>query len=247
MRAEDAEGAAALAAAVIASACREAVAARGIAAIALSGGETPWRMLEKFRTLRLPWSSIFVAQIDERIAPRGDTTRNLTRMERILVGEGPLPAANLLAMPVDEPDPEAACAGYVQRLEAMAGRPPVLDLVQLGLGTDGHTASLVPGDPVIEVVDRDVAVTGLYQGQRRMTLTVPALARARARLWLVTGAAKSARLGDLLDGRGETPALLLPRDGTDVVADAAALGTPQGQGRGASISGRRPPRGPCRG
>lgn len=225
MRADDAESAAALAAAVIAAACREAIAERGLAAIALSGGETPWRMLEKLRTLTLPWSSVLVAQVDERIAPHDDASRNLTRMERILVAEGPLPPANLLAMPVEDPDTEAACAGYQQRLESLVGRPPVLDLVQLGLGTDGHTASLVPGDPVLEIRDRDIAVTGLYHGQRRMTLTLPALARARTRLWLVTGAAKSARLGELLDGNGDIPALRLPRERTDVVADAAALGT----------------------
>ncbi len=225
MRAEDAESAAALAAAVIACACRDAVAGRGIASIALSGGETPWRMLEKFRTLELPWSSLFVAQVDERIAPRGDPSRNLTRMERILVAEGPLPPENLLPMPVEDSDPESASDGYQKRLESMTGCPAVLDLVQLGLGTDGHTASLVPGDPVLEVVGHDVAVTGPYHGQRRMTLTLPALARARTRLWLVTGAAKTARLDELLDGNGDTPALRLPRDSTDVVADAAALGT----------------------
>jgi len=225
MRAEDAESAAALGAAMIASACRDAVAGRGTAVIALSGGETPWRMLGRFRTIALPWSSIFVAQVDERIAPRGDTSRNLTRMERILVTEGPLAPANLLAMPVEDLDAESACDAYQQRLESLTGRPLVLDLVQLGLGTDGHTASLVPGDPVLEVVGHDVTVTGPYHGQRRMTLTLPALARARTRLWLVTGAAKSARLGELLDGNGDAPALRLPRNGTDVVADAAALGT----------------------
>jgi len=225
MRADDAESAAALAAAVIGAACREAVVERGMAAIALSGGETPWRMLGKFRTLALPWSSIFVAQVDERIAAHGDTSRNLTRMERILVVEGPLPPANLLAMPVENGDREAACTGYQQVLEALTGRPLVLDLVQLGLGTDGHTASLVPDDAVLDIVDRDVAVTGPYHGQCRMTLTLPALARARVRLWLVTGAAKASRLDELLDGNGDTPALRLPRDSTDVVADAAALRT----------------------
>jgi 6-phosphogluconolactonase len=225
MRADDAESAAALAAAVIASVCRDACDVRGKAAVALSGGETPWRMLEKLRTLRLPWRQVFVAQVDERVAPRGDASRNLTRLEAILVTEGPLPLANLLAMPVLDADPDIACADYQQQLESLAGRPPVLDLVQLGLGTDGHTASLTPGDPVLEIDNRDVAMTGEYRGQRRMTLTLPALTRARNRLWLVTGATKAERLDELLDGRGNTPALRLPRERTDVVADLAALGS----------------------
>jgi len=225
MRAGDAESAAALAAAVVAAACREAVAERRIALVALSGGETPWLMLEKFRTLAIPWPSVFVAQVDERVAPRCDAGRNLTRLEHILVVEGPLPAANLLAMPVEGSDPESGCAAYQQRLEALAGRPLVLDLVQLGLGIDGHTASLVPGDPVLEVGDRDVAMSGEYHGRRRMTLTLPALSRARSRLWLVTGASKAVALGELLERRGNTPALRVPCDRTDVVADVAALGS----------------------
>jgi len=223
MRAADAEAAADLAAAVIAAACREAAAARGRAVVAVSGGETPWRMLAKLRTLLVPWRLVHFAQVDERVAPRGDASRNLTRLERILVAEGPLPPANLHAMPVEGSDPAAACADYQRHLESLAGRPLVLDLVQLGLGTDGHTASLVPGDPVLEVDDRDVAMSGEYHGQRRMTLTLPALARARSRLWLVTGAAKALRLGELMDRRGDTPALRVPREHTDVVADAPAL------------------------
>lgn len=225
MRAADAESAADLAAAVIASACRDAVAARGQAVLAVSGGETPWRMLEKLRTLQLPWPLVHVAQVDERVAAHGDASRNLTRLERILVTDGPLPAANLHAMPVEDPDPAVACAAYQRRLEELAGRPLLLDLVQLGLGTDGHTASLVPGDPVLGIDDRDVAMSGEYHGQRRMTLTLPALARARSRLWLVTGAGKARRLGELLDGHGDAPALRVPRNRTDVVADTAALAT----------------------
>jgi 6-phosphogluconolactonase len=226
MRAADAEAAASLAAAVIAAACREAAAARGQALVAVSGGETPWLMLEKLRTLRVPWPLVHVAQVDERIAPRGDASRNLTRLERILVAEGPLPPGNLQAMPVEDSDPVAASADYQRRLESLTGRPLVLDLVQLGLGTDGHTASLVPGDAVLGVEERDVAMSGEYHGQRRMTLTMPALARARARLWLVTGASKAMRLRELLDGHGDAPALRVRRSRTDVVADAAALALP---------------------
>jgi 6-phosphogluconolactonase len=225
IRAADASAAAALAADEVANACRAAITARGTAVIAVSGGETPWRMLERFRTLDLPWDRIHVAQVDERMAPRGDLRRNLTRLQRILVDEGPLPRGQLLAMPVDAGNPGVAAPEYQRRLEEVAGRPLTLDLVQLGLGADGHTASLVPGDPVLDVIDRDVATSLPYQGQTRMTLTYPALDRARRRLWLVTGAAKAASLAELLTGDppSHAPASRVSRAETVVVADELAL------------------------
>jgi 6-phosphogluconolactonase len=221
--APDAGAAAGAAAEEIAAACREAIDARGIALIAVSGGETPWRMLERLRGLALPWGKVWVAQADERIAPRGDPRRNLARIEQILVHEGPLPRAQMLAMPVEADDLEAAARRYQRRLEQTGSTPLQIDLVQLGLGSDGHTASLVPGDPVLEVADRDVATSSEYQGLRRMTLTFPAIDRARRRLWLVTGAGKSARLRDLLDGSGDAPAARIARNDTVVVADDDAL------------------------
>lgn len=225
IRAATPADAAALAAEEIASACRRVVAARGTAVIAVSGGATPWRMLERFRAFDLPWKHIHVAQVDERVAPRGDPRRNLTRLEQLLVAEGPLSPAHLLAMPVEAHDLEAAAAAYQRQLQALAGQPLALDLVQLGLGTDGHTASLVPGDPVLAVSDRDVALSGEYQGLRRMTLTYPALARARERLWLVTGADKAERLADWLAGdrSSDAPASRVPRADSTLVADLAAL------------------------
>jgi 6-phosphogluconolactonase len=219
----DPERAASVAADEVAAACRRAVTERGRAVIALSGGETPWKMIRALCSISLPWERIHVAQVDERLVPRGDPRRNLARLEEILVQQGPLPPANLLAMPVESEDPEHAARAYQQTLERRAGTPACLDLVQLGLGTDGHTASLVPGDPVLAVRDRDVAVTAPYLGTQRMTLTCPALSRARQRLWLVTGAGKADRLRQLLDGSGDAPATSVAREDSVVVADADAL------------------------
>lgn len=248
----DATAAARVAATEIGARCREAVAARGRALLAVSGGDTPWLMLRELCTFALPWSNVFVAQVDERVAPDGDPRRNLTRLEQILVREGPLAAAQLLRMPVMAQDLDEGAAAYQQLLESVGGTPLVLDLVHLGLGTDGHTASLVPGDPVLDVRDRDVAVSDAYQGLRRMTLTYPAINRARRRLWLVTGTAKSTRLRELEEAEKveqetfqssanagnrnapiprtaenrnvpSSPSLRVTRDDTIVVADEAAL------------------------
>jgi 6-phosphogluconolactonase len=228
--AEDAHGAARLAAAEVAAVCRCAVADRGQAVIALSGGETPWQMLRELREYDLPWNRIHVGQVDERIAPAGDARRNRGKLEAILVRGGPLPAARLLAMPVEAKDLAAAAGAYQHLLEHYAGVPARLDLVQLGLGADGHTASLVPGDPVLAVRDRDVALTGEYQGLRRMTLTYPVLSRARVRLWLVTGAGKLDALRDLLAATGDAPAIAVAREDTIVIADSHALCRPCGRG-----------------
>jgi 6-phosphogluconolactonase len=219
----DPQSAARVAAEEIAVLCRHAARQRGRALVAFSGGETPWLMLRALRSMDLPWDRTWVAQVDERIAPHGDGRRNLARLEEILVNEGPLPAAQLLAMPVEDDDLEAAAANYQRLLEQHGDRPMRIDLVQLGLGTDGHTASLVPGDPVLELRDRDVALSGEYEGLRRMTLTLPALDRARQRLWLVTGPGKAERLRDLLTGTGDAPAVRIARSDTVVVADDDAL------------------------
>ena len=225
IRTTDAAQAAHAAADEIASACRAAVAARDVAIVAVSGGETPWLMLEHWRRMALPWERIHVAQVDERIAPRDDPRRNLTRLAQILVTEGPLPGANLLAMPVEADDLPHAAARYQRQLEQVAGCPVTFDVVQLGLGADGHTASLVPGDAALDVVDRDVAVTGDYQGLRRITLTYPVLNRARRRVWLVTGAAKAARIAELVSGESadRAPGVQVRRAYSTLVADREAL------------------------
>jgi 6-phosphogluconolactonase len=208
-------------AAIIADEARAAVAARGRFLLAVSGGHTPWQMLRALAAEGLPWGQIHLFQVDERVAPAGHPDRNLTHLRESL-GGAPLPAGNLHPMPVEDGDLEAAARAYAQTLAGLAGSPPVLDLVHLGLGPDGHTASLVPGDPVLDVKDAGVALTGVYQGRRRMTLTYPALDRARRVLWLVTGDNKAEMLPRLRDGDVSIPAGRVRRDAAVALADREA-------------------------
>ena len=213
---DDAEGASRRGAALIAAAARDAVAARGAAALAVSAGRTPWRMMAALGDEDVPWDQLTVWQVDERVAPQGDEDRGLTH----LLASLPHPV-RLVEMPVDgDADAlEAHAAAYA------AGLPSRFDLVHLGLGADGHTASLVPGDPVLEVDDRDVAVTGEYQGRRRMTLTFPVLDRARAVLFLATGAEKAEPLRLLLARDPSIPAARVRAAEQVAVVDRAAFDT----------------------
>ena len=218
----DAERVAQEAASMIAVEARTAVAARGRFVIAVSGGHTPWMMLRALAGEDLPWSGVQVVQVDERVAPEGDQDRNLTHLRESLIGHAPLRPEHIHAMPVEQPDLEAAAKQYAITLREVAGSPVVLDLVHLGLGPDGHTASLVPGDPVLDVTDADVAVTGIYQGRRRMTLTYPVINRSRRILWLVTGKEKAEMLGRLRSGDLSIPAGRVSRDQALVLADREA-------------------------
>jgi len=218
----DADTVAREAARVIAAEARTAVAARGRFVMAVSGGRTPWLMLRALAGEAVPWAGVHVVQVDERIAPAGDPDRNLTHLRQSLLEHAPLPPEHIYAMPVEEADLEAAAWSYARTLEMLTGTPPVLDLAHLGLGPDGHTASLVPDDPVLQVVDRDVALTGVYQKRRRMTLTYPALNRARRILWVVTGAEKVEMLVRLRDGDIAIPAGRIRREQAVVLADHAA-------------------------
>jgi 6-phosphogluconolactonase len=203
------------AAAYVAERGQVAVADYGRFTFAVSGGRTPWAMFALLAG-QMPWENVKLYQVDERIAPDGDPSRNLTHLRASLPAGG---SADVRAMPVSAPDLEAAAAEYARSL------PERFDLVHLGLGPDGHTASLVPGDPVLTVTDRDVAVTGEYQGQRRMTLTYPKINSARQVLWLVTGSDKLDALARLRSGDRSIPAGQVEAERQLVIADAAAAGS----------------------
>ena len=221
---DEADSVARNAASVIAADARAAIAARGRFTLAVSGGHTPWIMLRALATEDVPWAGVHIFQVDERVAPEGHPDRNLTHLRESLLEHVPLPAGQVHAMPVESPDLKQAAAQYALDLQKIAGEPRVLDLVHLGLGPDGHTASLVPGDPVLKITDADVAITGEYQGRQRMTLTYPALNRARRVLWVVTGRDKTQMFQRLLAGDESIPAGRIERERALALADRAAAG-----------------------
>ena len=191
----DAEAVARRAADIVGAAAREAIAARGRFTFAVSGGRTPWAMFRELADEDVPWKQVGIWQVDERIAPDGDPDRNLSSLQPVIPSD-----ADLRPMPVTEPDLEEAAHRYAATL------PEQFDLIHLGMGDDGHTASLVPDDPVLEVTDRYVALTGEYRGLRRMTLTYPVLDRARRVVWLIAGDDKTPMLPRLLAGDEGIPA-----------------------------------------
>jgi 6-phosphogluconolactonase len=211
----DAESAARRGAEIVADHARAAVDRQGAFTLAVSGGGTPAPMFRALSGEDVPWSQTSVYQVDERVAPSGHADRNLTHL---LANLPEAARERVLPMPVEADDLEAAAAEYGASL------PERFDLIHLGLGPDGHTASLVPGDPVLEVDDRDVALTGVYNGRRRMTLTYPVLARAATVLWLVAGEEKGEALRLTLAGDPSIPAGRVSAGRCVVVADAAAAG-----------------------
>ena len=213
---DDAEAVAQAAAERVAAAAADAVRDRGAFSIAVSGGRSPWAMFGELAHLDVPWESVEVYQVDERVAPAGDPQRNLVHLEEAL---GPQLPVQVHPMPVEADDLERAARDYAGAL------PATIDVIHLGLGADGHTASLVPGDPILAVDDRLVAVTGgLYQGTLRMSLTYPALARCRRLLWLVTGEDKRDALAQLLAADPSIPAGRVEAPASLVLADRAAAG-----------------------
>lgn len=221
---DNADSVAHAAAATIASDARNAVAARGRFTMAVSGGKAPWEMLRALANEDVPWKDVHVFQIDERIAPAGDPDRNLTHLRESLLEHAPLPPDQIYAMPVESSDLQAAAIAYAETLKRVAGSPAILDLAHLGMGPDGHTASLVPGDPVLHVSDADVALTGEYMGRRRMTLTFPIINRSRRILWLITGAEKVPMFPRLRAADPTIPAGRISQAQALIMADRAATG-----------------------
>jgi 6-phosphogluconolactonase len=200
---------------LMAEAATEAIAERGRAELAVSGGSDPWPMFSQLEDLFGDWKAMEIFQVDERVAPPGSDERNLTHLiESLSIGA----QGSIKPMPVTDDDLDAAAARYAESL------PERLDLAHLGIGPDGHTASLVPGDPVLEVTDKRVAVTnGEYQGVRRMTLTYPEIESIRKLLWVVTGESKVDALKKLIAQDPSTPSGRMHPGGESVIlADRAA-------------------------
>jgi 6-phosphogluconolactonase len=220
---DTADAAAARAAHLIAVELRDAVAERGNATLALSGGRTPGHMLPKLAREALPWENIHIFQVDERVAPDGDADRNDTQIREAFVAQIERRPERFHRMPVTMPDLDAAAREYASALRAAAGAPPILDVVHLGLGADGHTASIFPR--VVLDEGRDVAVTVTHASRRRMTLTIPIINRARSIVWLVTGPDKAKALARLLRAEPGLVATRVRRTSAAIVADADANGS----------------------
>jgi 6-phosphogluconolactonase len=218
----DADAVARAGAAFTAGEARAAVAARGRFIVAVSGGRTPWTMLRALADQDVPWRHVHVVQVDERVAPAGHPDRNLTHLRDSLLAHCPLRPEQVHAMPVESAELALASGQYAATLQQIAGAPAVLDLAHLGLGPDGHTASLVPGDPVLDVTDADVALTGVYQERRRMTLTYPILDRSRRIVWLVTGREKAEMLARLSRADRSIPAGRISQHQAVILADHEA-------------------------
>jgi 6-phosphogluconolactonase len=219
---KDADAVALAAATTIAAEARASIASRGRFALAVSGGHTPWVMLRALAEQDVPWEGMQIFQVDERVAPSGHPDRNLTHLRESLFQHVPLRPEQIHAMPVEATDLRAAAKEYASALREISGSPPQLDLVHLGLGPDGHTASLVPADAVLDVTDQDVALTAVYGGRRRMTLTYPTINRARRVLWVVTGNEKVQMLRRLMQGDLSIPAGRISREHALLMADDAA-------------------------
>jgi 6-phosphogluconolactonase len=220
----DAEAVAQKATQIIAELARERIRLTGKFLFAASGGSTPWKVLRQLADKSLPWEGIELFQVDERIAPAGDLQRNLTRIKENLLEHSPLIEKQIHAMPVEQTDLESAAETYAQQLHKLCGNPVKLDLIHLGLGEDGHTASLLPGDPARNS-QRPITVTNEYQGLRRMTMTYPVINAAQHRLWIVTGSNKQPMLERLYHGDESIPAGLVERNNAIILADQSAAGT----------------------
>ena len=209
-------------------AAAQAIEERGQFVWAVSGGSTPRRMLQLLSERRdLDWSRTHLFQVDERVAPEGDPDRNATMLETELLTDeftthnAP---AGIWLMPVTAGDLSVAASEYQERMDEVTGSPIVFDLVQLGMGSDGHTASLIPGDPILDIDDRDVAISEEYQGRIRMSFTWPVLDRAKELLWVIGGASKQEAVQQFLNNDPSIPATLPTQARATVLLDQAAAG-----------------------
>jgi 6-phosphogluconolactonase len=209
-------------AAYVAAALRAGVAARGRATVAFSGGSAAAPLLNALAEEEVPWSSVHVLQVDERVAPDGHADRNVAVLHDCLVDRVAIPGNHVHEMRVTDAPLERAAERYAYTVERLAGRPPTLDVVHLGIGHDGHTASLVPGTDLLHHAAGSVAVTPPYRGRRRMTLTGPALSAARHVLWVVSGASKAAIVQRFIDSDPALPAVHVSRSRALLLLDAAA-------------------------
>ncbi len=210
----------------IAGVIERRVSAAGRAAVAFSGGSSPGPMFDHLAGLDLPWSRVHVFQVDERFVPQGMADRNLTALQNRLTGPAGIPSDHVHPMPVDSDSPHRALVAYAAELMGVCGNPPVLDCVHLGLGDDGHTASLFPGDPALDVSGAPLAVSGVHHGHRRMTMTLVVLNRSRSRVWLVVGGTKTDALGRMMRGDRSIPASLVETEHSVVFCDRAAWPAP---------------------
>lgn len=189
-------------------------------AMAISGGATPWNMFAELSAHpEIAWDIVDIWQVDERIAPAGHDDRCLTHQA---VDLPPQAFVRLRPMPVDELEGADDAAMNTAADAYAATLPTTFDLVHLGLGEDGHTASLIPGDRAMDVRDKNIAVTGAHEGRRRMTITFPVLDHAVFALWIVTGPDKARVLQKFRDGDSTIPAAHVNARERVVIADAAA-------------------------
>ncbi len=217
----DADALAREAAAWIGQQARSAIAERSMFSLALSGGRGPHGLFEALAREKIDWQRVHLFQVDERAAPLESPERNFRAIVALLVERVAIPCEQLYPMPVAGADLEAGAADYAATLERALGPGLVLDLVHLGLGEDGHTASLLPGDSAPES-GAPVIVSMEYQGFRRLSLNYQVLSGARRRCWYVTGAAKSEVLVRAVDGDPGIPAGRIEREDSWFFVDRAA-------------------------
>jgi 6-phosphogluconolactonase len=218
---EDVVAAERTAAEFIARRLMQAVRERGQASLAISGGRTPWGMFDQLAAQELTWGAVHLFQVDERIAPLDHDARNWKQVLASALARR-VPRANQHPMPVEIEEPEMAAEQYARTLTEWVGDPPTLDVVHLGIGADGHTASLFADDSPLQETQRLVAVSHRYEGYQRLTLTLPVLNRARCVVWFAVGAARRAALTRLFNGDTAIPAGQVQRDHATCFTDREA-------------------------